>query len=83
MFAGLKCLNVAYADDTTIYVIIPKAGDRLIAAGKLNRDLAFIRTWCAQWGMELNATKTKSILFGRSCTILPEYPLDSRDFRDL
>ena len=74
MFAGLECLNIAYADDTTIYVIIPKAGDRVIAAEKLNRDLAFIRTWCAQWGMELNATKTKSILFGRSRTMLPEHP---------
>ena len=74
MFTGLQCLNVAYADDTTIYVIIPRPRDRLLAAEKLNKDLTFIKAWCAQWNMELNATKTKSIRFSRSRTAIPEHP---------
>ena len=41
---------------------------------KLNADLGFIRAWCAQWGMELNAGKTKCITFSRSRTPLPAHP---------
>ena len=74
MFTGLQCLNVAYADDTTIYVIIPRPRDRLLAAEKLNKDLMFIKAWCAQWNMELNATKTKSIRFSRSRTAISKHP---------
>ena len=74
LLAGLKCNNIAYADDTTIYVIIRKPVDRASSALKLNEDLVFIEDWCGRWGMELNALKTKSMLFSRSRTILPEHP---------
>ena len=30
--------------------------------------------WCTQWGMELNPSKTKSIIFSRSRTVHPEHP---------
>ena len=48
MFAGLSCSNVAYADDTTIYVIIPRPVDRAISAEQLSNDLAYIKAWCTQ-----------------------------------
>ena len=74
MFAGLSCSNVAYADDTTIYVIIPKPADRRMSAERLSSDLSYIKAWCVQWGMELNPIKTKSAIFTRSRTMLPEHP---------
>ena len=74
MIAGLSCPNVAYADDTTIYVIVPKPTVRALCARKLSDDLVFIRAWCIQWGMQLNPVKTKSITFSRSRTVHPEHP---------
>ena len=74
MFAGLKCLNIAYADDTTIYVVIPKPADRASSCKKLQDDLVFIHEWCMQWGMQLNPSKTKCMIFSRSRTIYPEHP---------
>ena len=32
------------------------------------------KEWCRLWGMELNPSKTKSIIFSRSCTDVPEHP---------
>ena len=74
LLTGLSCLNVAYADDTTIYVVIPKPADRARLALKLKSDLQFIKEWCRLWGMELNPSKTKSIIFSRSRTDVPEHP---------
>ena len=74
MFNGLSCSNVAYADDATIYIIVPKPADRLTAATCLSKDLLHIKTWCAQWGMDLNPSKTKSMIFSRSRTALPQHP---------
>ena len=74
MLRGLSCLHVAYADDTTIYVVVPKPADRTAASLRLSNDLNFIRDWCLQWGMELNPSKTKSIVFSRSRTIHPQHP---------
>ena len=74
LLAGLSCCNVAYADDTTIYVVIPKPADRADLAQKLKSDLEFIKEWCIQWGMELNPSKTKSIVFSRSRTLVPDHP---------
>ena len=74
MIAGLSCNNIVYADDTTIYVIIPKPADRTICSQRLNDDLVFINDWCRQWGMLLNPIKTKSMIFSRSRTSLPVHP---------
>ena len=74
MFAGLRCSNVAYADDTTIYVIIPKPSLRALYARLLTEDLIFIKAWCRQWRMQLNPGKTKSIIFSRSRTANPIHP---------
>ena len=79
LIAGLSCSNIAYADDTTIYVIIPKPADRVRLAHELNNDLLFIKQWCTQWGMTLNASKTKEMIFSRSRTALPEHPVLSLD----
>ena len=74
LIAGLSCPNIAYADDTTIYIVIPKPSHRIACSRKLNTDLAFIHEWCVQWGMDLNPTKSKSTIFSRSRTIFPEHP---------
>ena len=74
MFAGLRCSNVVYADDTTIYVIIPKPSLRALYARLLTEDLIFIKAWCRQWRMQLNPGKTKCIIFSRSRTANPIHP---------
>ena len=79
LLLGLSCPNVAYADDTTIYVVIPKPADRARLSRLLHLDLLFIKQWCKQWGMQLNSSKTKNISFSRSRTPLPEHPDISLD----
>ena len=44
---------MGYADDTTIYAVIPAA----------------INYWCFKWHMRLNPKKTKSIVVNQSRTI--------------
>ena len=79
LLSGLSCRNLAYADDTTIYVILTKAADRITSAERLINDLIFIKAWCIQRRVELNSSKTKSILFSRSRTVYPEHPVLSLD----
>ena len=74
MLTDLECNNIAYADDTTIYVIIPKPADRSSCSRRLIADLIFINDWCKQWGMLLNPGKTKSMIFSRSRTFHPAHP---------
>ena len=62
---------VGYADDTTLYAVIPNASKRPDVTASLNRDLESIDNWCCQWQMKLNATKTKTLLVSRSRTSQP------------
>ena len=34
----------------------------------MNRDLNRVSVWCNQWGMKLNASKTKTMIVSRSRT---------------
>ena len=62
-----------YADDTTIYAVIPRLLSRPQVLESLNQDLAAINSWCLKWHMRLNPKKTNSMLVGRSQTIAPGY----------
>ena len=49
---------VGYADDTMIYVVIPRPHSCQVLKS-LNQDLAAINSWCLKWRMRLNSKITK------------------------
>ena len=36
--------------------------------------IGIVGTWCDLWGMKLNASKTKTMIVSRSCTMHPQSP---------
>ena len=53
---------------------MPSPGARVAVAESLIRDLGRVSEWCDLWGMKLNATKTKTMIVSRSCTMHPQSP---------
>ena len=62
---------MGYADDTTIYAVIPTPLSLPQVMELRNQDLAAIVFLCLKWYMRLNSKKTKSILLNRSRTYAP------------
>ena len=54
--------------------VVPSPGSRVTVAESVNRDLIRVNAWCDLWGMKLNASKTKTMIVSRSCTIHPQSP---------
>ena len=54
--------------------VVPSPGVRVAVAESLIRDLGRVREWCDLWGMELNASKTKTMIVSRSRTMHPQSP---------
>ena len=71
---GLEDKLISYADDTTLYAMVPSPDVRARVADSMNRDLHKIQLWCEQWGMKLNPSKTQSIVVSRSRTTFPLHP---------
>ena len=61
----------AYADDSTLLVVVRKPADRPAVAVSLYRDLAKIQKWCNHWFMILNPNKFKALVVSRSRTVNP------------
>ena len=74
MWFGLENMLVSYADDATLLTVVPSPAARLDVSDSLNWDLAKISSWCRNWGMLMNPTKTQSMIVGRSRTIHPPHP---------
>ena len=74
LFSILENTLVGYADDSTLYAVVPSPRDRVAVSSSIGRDLSLIVDWCARWGMELNAAKTKSMIVSRSRTARPSFP---------
>ena len=74
MWFGLENMLVSYADDATLLAVVPSPAARLDVTDSLNRDLAKISSWCRNWGMLMNPTKTQSMIVGRSRTVHPPHP---------
>ena len=64
---------VGYADDATIYAVIPRPLSRPRAMESLNQDLAGINSWGLKWYMRFNPKKTKSTVVSRPQTIASSY----------
>ena len=71
---GLENMLVSYADDATLLAVVPSPAARLDVSDSLNRDLAKISSWCRNWGMLMNPTKTQSMIVGRCRTVQPPHP---------
>ena len=65
---------IGYADDSSLMVVVPSPGVRVIIAESPIRDLGRVSEWCDLCGMLLNASKTKTMLFCMSCTIHHQSP---------
>ena len=63
----------AYADDSTLLVVVAKPADIPAVAASLYKELARNQEWCNHWCMILNPNKTKALFFSRSGTVNPPY----------
>ena len=54
---------MVYADDSTLVAVVPSPGERVAVSESKNRDLNRVSVWCNLWGMKLNASKTKTMIF--------------------
>ena len=57
------------ADDSTFIAVVPSPAERVAVTESLNRDLKRVSVWCDLLGMKLNASKSKTIIVSRSCTV--------------
>ena len=64
---------VHYADDRTIYAVIPRPLLRPQVIEALNQNLATISSRCLKWHMRLDPKKTKTMVVSRSRTIATGY----------
>ena len=74
LFYILENTLIGYADDSTLIAVMPSPGIRVAVAEFLIRDLFRVSEWCDLWLMKLNASKTKTMIVSRSCTMHPQSP---------
>ena len=73
-FSILENKLIGYANDSTLMAVVPSPGVRVTVAVSLIRDLGRISEWCDLWGMQLNASKIKTMIVSRSSTMHPQSP---------
>ena len=61
-----------YADDSTLVAVVPSPGQRVSVSESFNRDLNKVSVWCNLCGIKLYASKTKTMIVSRSCTVHPQ-----------
>ena len=74
LFSILENKLIGYADDSTLMAVVSSPGVRVAVAESLTRDLGRVSEWYDLWGIKLNATKTKTMIVLRSCTVHPCHP---------
>ena len=74
LFSILENKLIGYADDSTLLAVVPSPCLRVAVAESLSRDLVKVSEWCDLWGMELNASKTKTMIVSRPLTMHPQSP---------
>ena len=58
--------------DSTLMAVVSSPGVRVAVAESMIGDLGRVSEWCDLWGMKLNASKTKTMIVSRSCTMHPQ-----------
>ena len=71
LFSILENKLIGYADDSTLMPVVLSPGVRVAVAESLISDLGRVSEWCDLWRMKLNASKTKTMIVSRSCTMHP------------
>ena len=71
LFSILENKLIGYADDSTLMTVVSSPDVSVAVAESLTRDLGRLSEWCALWEMKLNATKTKTMIVSKSCTVHP------------
>ena len=79
MWNGISNKMLAFADDTSLYAHIPSPSLRQEVGDSLVEDLNKIQSWCTQWDMKLNPSKSKDLIVSRSRSNLPVHPVLSID----
>ena len=74
LFSILENKLIDYADDSTLMAVVPSPGARVMVAESLNHELIRVNAWCDFWGLKLNASKTKTMIVSRSCTMHLQSP---------
>ena len=74
LFPILENKLIGYADDSTLMAVVPSPGVRVAVAEFLIHDLGRVSEWCDLWEMKLNASKAKTMIVSRSCTMHPRSP---------
>ena len=72
LFSILENKLIGYADDSTLMAVVPSPSIRVAVAESLIRDLGRVSEWCDLWGMELNASKTMTMIVLWSLTMHPQ-----------
>ena len=74
LFSILENKLICYTDNSTLMAVMPSPGVRVTVAESLIRDLGRVSEWCDLWELELNASKTKTMIVSRSRTMHPQSP---------
>ena len=74
LFSILENKLIGYAHHSTLMAVVPSPDIRVTVAESLIHDLGRVSEWCDLWGMKLNASKTKTMIVSRSCTVHPQSP---------
>ena len=69
LFSILENKLIGYADDSTLMVVVLSPGIRVVVAESLIHDIGMVSEWCDPWGMKLNASKPKTMIVLKSCTM--------------
>ena len=72
LFSIVESNLYGYADESTLVAVVPSLGEMVAVSESMNRYLNRVSVWCNLWGMKLNASKTKTMIVSRSCTVHPQ-----------
>ena len=73
-FSILENKLIGYSDVSTLMAVVPFPDVRVTVTESMIRDLGRVSEWCVLWGMKLNASKTKTMIVSRSCTMHTQSP---------
>ena len=63
---------IGYAVDSTVIAVVPSPSVRVAVTESMSHDLMKVSEWCDLCGMQLNASKTKTMIVSRSRTMHPQ-----------
>ena len=69
LFSIVRNNLYGYADDSTLVAVAPSPGERVAVSESMNCDMNRVRMWCDLCGMNWNASKTRTVMVSRSCTM--------------